>query len=148
MSRRHHKYPVTFIHAFKRIPFPRAKLSRLVAALYTGEHIKPDGNVTVVFCSDYFIKKLNAAYRKKNRPTDVLSFEFKEPAYLGEIYISLERAAVQARRYQVTLGGELERLLIHGMFHLLGFDHKNTPDRARMEQKEKKYRPREFDNCK
>ena len=137
--------PAFFLKACRSGPVPLKKLTRLVREIYCRESVKPGRLVTVIFCSDKAIRRLNAAYRHKDKPTDVLSFEFIEKDFLGQIYISLERAAVQARRYGCAYHDELERLLIHGMFHLLGFDHKNRGERAIMEKKEQRYRPDRFD---
>jgi probable rRNA maturation factor len=90
-------------------------------------------------CSDFKIRKLNAEYRGKDRITDVLSFPFKEKDLLGEIYISLQRADVQARRFAISYEGEIERLFLHGLFHLHGYDHTNAKNRRTMEAKENLY---------
>jgi probable rRNA maturation factor len=93
----------------------------------------------LIFCSDMMIRRLNAAYRKVDRVTDVLSFTFFEPDLLGEIYISLPRAAQQAKEYGVSLDNEIKRLFVHGFFHLLGYDHERSSDRRKMEKMELKY---------
>ena len=96
--------------------------------------------VNVILCSDYKIKKLNTDFRDKARPTDVLSFNYNDKDLLGEIYISLQRAAVQSKRYGSTFVEEIERLFIHGMFHLLGYDHETPTQRRRMEAKENAFK--------
>jgi probable rRNA maturation factor len=68
-----------------------------------------------------------------------LSFNYDEDDLLGEIYISLQRAAIQARRYDVSYESEIERLFIHGILHLLGFDHETAPQRKRMEALENRF---------
>jgi probable rRNA maturation factor len=97
--------------------------------------------IHVIFCSDHVIKKLNTQFRNKPKATDVLSFNYDEEDFIGEIYISLQRAAVQARRFGSTYNEEIERLFVHGMMHLLGFDHEKESDRAEMEKQEALYRP-------
>jgi probable rRNA maturation factor len=82
---------------------------------------------------------LNRQYRKKDKATDVLSFPFGDDDLLGEIYISLQRAKIQARRYGVSYNDELKRLLIHGLLHLMGYDHIKRTDRALMEAREECY---------
>jgi probable rRNA maturation factor len=82
---------------------------------------------------------LNAEYRKIDRPTDVLSFCFEDDDFLGEIYISLQRAKIQAKKYLLTYDEEVSRLFVHGIFHLLGFDHLEDNQRKTMEAKERKY---------
>jgi probable rRNA maturation factor len=85
------------------------------------------------------IKKLNANYRNKNKPTDVLSFELKDVDMFGEIYISLQRATIQARRFGISYDEEILRLFVHGLFHLQGYDHEIESEREKMEKMEQKY---------
>jgi len=79
------------------------------------------------------MKLLNNKYRKKNYPTDVLSFSIFEsegpriPSLdLGDILICLPVAKKQAREYQESLRHELERLTVHGVLHLFGYDHEKS----------------------
>ncbi len=92
------------------------------------------------------IRELNARYRKKDEPTDVLSFPSEDPlalgmGLLGDVVISIEQAEKQARRKKQKLEQELEMLLIHGLLHLLGYDHERSRQDARtMRAMEKKLR--------
>ncbi len=113
------------------------ELRKCAFRIYKQEHVDTARAVSLVFCSDYIIRSLNARYRHIDRATDVLSFGFDDPDLLGEIYISVERAAVQSRRFGSSLREEVLRLFIHGLFHLLGYDHEAEDDRATMEQKER-----------
>ncbi len=113
------------------------ELRQCACRIYKQERVSPARAVSLVFCSDYIIRSLNAGYRNIDRATDVLSFGFDDPDLLGEIYISVERAAVQSRRYGSSLREEILRLFIHGLFHLLGYDHEAESDRAKMEKKER-----------
>ncbi len=78
-------------------------------------------------------------FRGKNHPTDVLSFNYNDKDLLGEIYISYERARVQARRYSVSYDNEILRLFVHGMLHLIGFDHEKPGEKKKMEAKAAQY---------
>lgn len=84
---------------------------------------------------------LNRQYREKDTPTDVLSFPLADelcPALLGDIVISVETAARQARRRRHSLREEMQALLIHGILHLLGYDHEASRSEAsRMHRKER-----------
>jgi len=134
------KHPcAVFFHTYKSLPFPRASLNSIVKTLYKKEKKLAGKEVNIILCSDSVIQRLNRKHRNKNRPTDVLSFPFNEPDFSGEIYISLERAAVQARRYKSTYTKELGRLLVHGFIHLAGFDHETEEERERMEAVERQY---------
>lgn len=86
--------------------------------------------LSICVVSNSKMKNLNARYRKKNKVTDVLSFSHLEGSWpnlffhsLGEIVICLPVAKQQARHYKQPLLRELERLVVHGMLHLLGYDH-------------------------
>ncbi|MBI2989013.1 MAG: rRNA maturation RNase YbeY [Deltaproteobacteria bacterium] len=85
------------------------------------------------------IKKLNARYRKKDQPTDVLSFPSGEQLptgiqILGDVVISVEQAEKQAGERRKTLEQEIESLLIHGILHLLGYDHERSRKEAKIMQ--------------
>ncbi len=114
-------------------------MNTLFKVLYEGENVSKNQRTDFILCSDYYIKKLNTTYRKKAYATDVLSFPFNEPDLLGEIYISLQRVKVQARRFGISYDDELQRLLVHGFFHLIGYDHQTVKERDVMEQKELHY---------
>ncbi|MDR1030777.1 MAG: rRNA maturation RNase YbeY [Treponema sp.] len=88
-------------------------------------------DLSVLFCGDAYIRNLNAQFRQQDESTDVLSFalgetitEAGERRYLpGDIIVSLETLAENARYFQVSEDEELRRLLIHGILHLDGWDH-------------------------
>ncbi len=83
--------------------------------------------VSVYITDDEEIRKLNKNYRGKDKPTDVLSFPLNETfngyTLLGDIVISQDTAERQAKELGHTLNYEIKRLLIHGLVHLLGYDH-------------------------
>jgi len=93
--------------------------------------------LSLVFVGNREMSALNARYRKKNRPTDVLSFPFGEPQppgprILGDVVISLDQAEAQARKRRCTLEEEVKALMIHGILHLLGYDHERSRREARI----------------
>ncbi len=130
---------ITFFHEYISLSFPHNSLKSTVEKLYNKWKATRHKGVNVIFCSDYRIRKLNRTYRNKDRTTDVLSFPFTDEDFLGEIYISLQRAAVQARRFHLSYAEEVNRLFVHGFFHLLGFDHTTEKERNLMESHEKRY---------
>ncbi len=103
-------------------------------------------SVSIIITDDRVIHEINREYRQKDRPTDVISFAYRDDPFpeidieteeLGDIYISIDRTIEQAREYGVTNCEEMKRLLIHGVLHLLGFDHeKSKEEELRMQQKE------------
>jgi probable rRNA maturation factor len=130
---------IQIIHNYDPLPCPAALLTAVAKSVYGREGVSADQSTTVVLCSDYLIRKLNRKYRRKDKATDVLSFHIGDDDLLGEVYISLQRAKVQARRYGVSYEDELKRLLIHGLLHLMGYDHIKRADRLIMEEKENAY---------
>lgn len=83
--------------------------------------------LSIALVSDAQIKRLNKLYRNKDKPTDVLSFPIGEKLedwlILGDIVISVDTAKRQAQELGHSLEEELKRLLVHGLVHLLGYDH-------------------------
>ena len=104
-----------------------------------------DAILSVTFVDNKFIHQLNKEYRNVDRPTDVISFAFldgdeqrdeklhgKGPVPLCDIYISVEKAKEQAEEYGHPLERELSFLFVHGLLHLLGYDHMTKEDEAVM----------------
>lgn len=106
-----------------------------------------NGEVSVIIGEDAMLKELNRDYRGKDEPTDVLSFSYLEPAgevlsgsddnAVGDIYISIDRAREQAEAAGHNLDREIFLLAVHGMLHLLGYDHSDNAESIMMREKEK-----------
>jgi probable rRNA maturation factor len=102
--------------------------------------------ISILFTDDKFIKSLNKKYRGINKSTDVLTFnleegdlkfpELDENNLLGDIIISVETAQRQANNLNHNLENELMILLIHGLLHLIGYDHEEDRDNKIMQVKE------------
>ncbi len=97
----------------------------------------PDAELSILFTGDRAMRSLNRRYRGIDRTTDVLSFSQREgqfadirPDILGDIVISIPTAVRQAREQNHSLSQEIERLLVHGLLHLLGYDHERSPKEA------------------
>lgn len=106
----------------------------------------PDAELSIVILSDEEIREVNRDYLQKNRPTNVISFAMQEgegaglnPLLLGDVLISADTAARDASEAGVSFESELYFLLIHGILHLLGYDHeRGTEEQAKlMEAKER-----------
>ncbi|MBM4384238.1 MAG: rRNA maturation RNase YbeY [Deltaproteobacteria bacterium] len=107
----------------------------------------PRAELSLALVSDDAIAQLNEAHRGKRGPTDVLSYSLLEGAHaarrgelLGDVVIAVGVAARQAREIGHSLNEELLRLLIHGVLHLLGYDHEIARDAKRMQAKERALR--------
>jgi probable rRNA maturation factor len=107
----------------------RADIGRLCRLLTKDFKLDPAA-VNVIFVNDRQIHELNRRFLKRDRPTDVISFNCDEPHVpgephlLGEVYISRDRARAQAREYGVTYASELRRLVLHGLLHVVGLTHR------------------------
>jgi probable rRNA maturation factor len=106
---------------------------------------KSEQSATIVFVADETIKKLNRKFRGKNSATDVLSFPsaaeaFEDQKHLGEVVISVQRAAAQARGNGLSFSNEVKQLILHGLLHLSGYDHET--DKGEMNRLELKLRKR------
>jgi probable rRNA maturation factor len=94
------------------------------------------GVVTVAVVPDARVRALNRRYRGKDAPTDVLSFPAQEPGELGDVVIAAGVAGRQARTAGHSLAVELRVLALHGLLHLLGYDHERDDGRmARVERR-------------
>jgi len=100
--------------------------------------------VSILFASDRFVRRLNKHYRGIDLPTDVLAFSMREgewtdiqPQVLGDVVISVETAARQAMEMGHSLDHELTILLVNGIVHLLGYDHMEKGDAERMQARER-----------
>ena len=103
----------------------------------------PDASLSLTLVNDQTIRRLNAQHRGKDRATDVLSFPgqpavFEHERLLGDVVISVETARRQAAEYDAPLQREIERLLIHGILHVLGHDHEEREERSRMIAQERR----------
>ncbi|MFL6278584.1 MAG: rRNA maturation RNase YbeY [Vicinamibacterales bacterium] len=109
------------------------------------------GSVAIALVTDAHSRKLNSQYRRSPRPTDVLSFpgsQFTDPGqrtpnrFLGDIVIATGTARRQAREVGHSYQAELRVLALHGLLHLLGYDHEQPDDAGRMRRIEARLRRR------
>lgn len=124
------------------------KLEKVMDAVLAVEKKKGAVEVSLVFAGEKRIRDLNRFYRGADRVTDVLSFEgeneddFISPkdgvSYLGEIFICYPRAKRQAEEKGHSVEKEIDILLVHGLFHLLGYDHIKDEDYEVMRRKEER----------
>ncbi len=115
-------------------------LRRLAQLVCESEHIDRDVEISLLFCDDAFMTTLNRDYRKRNTPTDVLSFgelpdPFSPPGHprvLGDIVISLETVEARNMGDAAAMRDEVRALFCHGLLHLLGYDHQTARGRREM----------------
>jgi probable rRNA maturation factor len=144
----------------RRVPIPIAQLNRFLASAQKRLRV-PAGALTVALVTDTEMKRWNRAFRGKNRPTDVLSFPMDDSAkrrsksprasrretrtaqsstdfYLGDIAIAPAVARSNARRFGRSFQDEMRILILHGILHLMGYDHET--DEGQMDRRENRLR--------
>lgn len=120
------------------------KIKEIINFTLEKENCK-NGTLNVIFVDNKEIHEINKKYRNIDRVTDVISFALEdedtlinpsETRILGDIYVSLDKAFEQAREYGHSFERELSFLVVHGVYHLLGYDHMNKEEEKIMFQKQ------------
>lgn len=101
----------------------KSALIKNIAAYALSELGKNNAEVSVLLTDNDGIRALNKKFRRMDRPTDVLSFPMNDADMLGDVVISKDKVISQSKEFDVSADEELARLFIHGLLHLLGFDH-------------------------
>ena len=127
--------------------FPQEWLRRVAETVLAAEN-QPDAELGIVLTGQSKIHELNKRYLERDRPTDVLAFALKGtpgempfPApdddvdHLGEVVISVEQAAIQAKKHRHSVSREVAILLVHGVLHLVGYDHGEPEEERAMDAK-------------
>ena len=125
---------------------PRETLTALAREVLASESAEQDLGLSIVVTDDHAIRDLNRRFRDRDEPTDVLSFGLDDgeafptppdaPRQLGEVVISLPTARRQAGEAGHDVPDELRHLLVHGVLHLLGYDHEDADDARVMRDRE------------
>jgi probable rRNA maturation factor len=119
----------------KDLGVDRARLKTALLGTLEAERA-PDGELSVALVGDRTMRRMNRDYRGIDRTTDVLSFSYVDDPHaggmLGEIFVSPAVARRQAEESGCRAEEEIVRLALHGLLHVLGWDHGNPDDRRRM----------------
>jgi len=134
---------VRVVNRQRKFPLDRVRTTE-VATFLLEEMGQSGAELSVAFVSDRTITRLNRTYLGRSHPTDVMAFSQREgeggalhPSLLGDVIISTETAAVQATEEETCLSEELDVLLVHGILHLLGYEHtRSREDALRMSRKQ------------
>lgn len=97
--------------------------------------------INYIFCSDSFLLSLNQTFLKHNTLTDIITFDNSEDMQHleAEIYISVDRIRENALKFNVSFEDELDRVMVHGVLHLLGYKDKRPSEKTLMRKKEEAY---------
>ncbi len=113
-------------------------LYNLITHILQAEKLLTETVLNVVFVNNHTIHQLNKRFLDRDRPTDVLSFNVHteylpgDLKILGDVYVSVDQASLQAKEFNVTFMEEIARLVTHGILHLIGYDHENNEDEKKM----------------
>lgn len=114
----------------------KTKLKLWIVKIISGEKKNP-GQLNFLFTSDEELLKINQHYLKHNTYTDIITFDYCENNTInGDVMISIERVAENAKKFGVEFEHELKRVIIHGVLHLCGYKDKSKADSELMRKKE------------
>ncbi len=136
---------IAIINEFGEIDILNKCIEQFIQLLLEKEGVSEDSEVSILFTDDEDIKRLNKKYRNIDKSTNVLSFSMKEGIpvpfdnILGDIAVSIEYAKREAEEMGLSLEDRIVQLLIHGILHLLGYDHIEDEDYEKMFSKEEFY---------
>ena len=103
------------------------------------EHNCEEGEINYIFCDDAYLLKLNIEFLQHDTLTDIISFDNSIGKLInGDVFISVDRVADNAKDFKVSFREELERVMIHGVLHYLGFKDKTEEDQKEMTLQENK----------
>lgn len=125
---------VVHVNAGDFAGIPEPLLNQAVKVVLREEGVE-EAEISVTFLTDAEIRELNRHYLERDRPTDVMAFSLYDEGepVLGDVYIGFSQAAEQALEREIPLWEELTRLTVHGVLHVLGYDHPEE-DREESEQ--------------
>jgi len=132
---------VKVFHTSAGRPLRRDETIRIARRVLTGERRKR-AVLRIIYIDDRSMIRLNSTYLRRRHATDVLSFPLGDgpgKGVEGEVYVNLDQARRQARRYRVTLKNEAARLVIHGVLHLLDYDDRLAREKREMSRLEDTY---------
>lgn len=116
-----------------------SKINNWIEAVIVAEGFEI-GDISFVFCDDDYLLKLNIEFLNHDTLTDILSFDYREGKQInGEIFISVERVADNAKDFETVFKDELHRVIIHGILHFCGYKDKTVAEEKLMRQKEEFY---------
>ncbi len=118
-----------------------AKIKKIVKTVYRNENVY-DSHISIIFTNDELVSSLKKSFFKINELTDVIAFrlnDYSEKIVEGEVYISVERAFYNAKKYNEKKTNEISRVLIHGILHLLNYKDNEKESKNLMTSKENYY---------
>ncbi len=131
--------PVYFHTESVRFSFNRRNLFKKWIRLVIEKHNKSTGSINIIFTSNGYLLSVNKEYLNHNYNTDVITFEYNEEMLIsGDIFVSVEQVKINAESFSNSFEKELNRVVIHGVLHLLGFNDSTPGEKSVMRGEEDK----------
>lgn len=120
--------------------FKHKRLNNSWLKLVAESEIKKLGNINIIFCSDNYILDVNLKYLGHDYFTDIITFDYCEKDILsGDLFISIDTVRDNAEFYKTEFNDELNRVIVHGLLHLIGYDDHTPEEQKIMREKENYY---------
>ncbi len=120
--------------------FKHKRLNNSWLKLVAESEIKKLGNINIIFCSDNYILDVNVKYLGHDYFTDIITFDYCEKNILsGDLFISIDTVRDNAEFYKTEFQDELNRVIVHGLLHLIGYDDHTPEEQKIMREKENYY---------
>lgn len=120
--------------------FKHKRLNNSWLKLVAESEIKKLGNINIIFCSDNYILDVNVKYLGHDYFTDIITFDYCEKDILsGDLFISIDTVRDNAEFYKTEFNDELNRVIVHGLLHLIGYDDHTQEEQKIMREKENYY---------
>ena len=131
---------VSYFNEDIKFSFKEKRLTSRWLRFVAESEAKRLGDVSVIFCSDNYILDVNIKYLKHDYYTDIITFDYCEGSRLsGDLFISIDSVRENASFYGTDFADELNRVIVHGLLHLIGYDDHTEEDIAVMRAKENYY---------
>lgn len=128
-----------FFEDIEPLSIQNKKITKHIKWLINSE-LKQCGDISVVFCSDSYLLKMNKEYLNHDYFTDIITFDYVEGDLIsGDLFISLDRLTENAQQFNTELINEIFRVVFHGVLHLVGYNDKTDDEQKIMTEKENYY---------
>ena len=123
-----------------RFEFKGKTLNNKWLKMVAESEVKRLGDISIIFCSDPYILDINQRYLQHDYFTDIITFDYCEGKVLsGDLFISIDTVRENAAEYGASFEGELNRVMVHGLLHLIGYDDHTPEEQKEMRGKEDYY---------
>lgn len=123
-----------------KFDFKEKRLNNRWLRLVAESEIRRLGDISIIFCSDDYILNVNLKYLQHDYYTDIITFDYCEGDVIsGDLFISIDSVRENAAFYGVEFADELNRVIVHGVLHLIGYDDHTEEETAQMRKKENYY---------